>query len=681
MNARAEIDCARRWMTARIDSKTPPFSFLYGGQPSAILLDGCKRTETEVRLDTVRTRRVIAYHPARAGLAVRCEAVSYRGFPVVEWTVYMKNTGKCDTPLITDLWAVDVELARSELPAGSVRAAISGAPRLHYNIGSPTKPEDYRPLESTLKPGNNQRIATCGGRPCDAHMPFFNLEWSGAGVIMAIGWPGQWAADFRRERSDAVRLCAGQELTRFVLHPGEEVRTPLIALLFYQGDRVCGQNFWRRWMVAHNVPRPGGKLPAPMLCGMAWFYFAPWGTSNAQAMKVFIDTYEARRLPIDAWWIDAGWYNCDTSIPETGYSVWPHTGTWEPDRRRFPHGVREVNDHAHKKGLKTILWFEPSRVVKGTWLARKHPEWLLPPPPGSAEASQGAFLLNFGHPAALRWLINRFDRILAREHVDIYREDFNTAPLPFWRAHDAPDRQGITEIRFATGQIALWDELRRRHPHLLIDNVASGSRRIELEGFRRAVTLWRSDYMPGIATDEERTRRIAPNQCITHGIASWLPYFGTAVNAIDAYRFRSFMSPSLAFDFDPRRDDLDHDLWRRLMTQFKSVAEHYYGDYYPLTPYSLRENVWMAWQFHSPDKDAGMVQAFRREACREKYARFRLRGLRPGALYEMVNQDTGSARCLTGNALMDEGLRLTAKNRPDALLLSYRRTSRRPPVS
>ena len=172
----------------------------------------------------------------------------------------------------------------------------------------------------------------------------------------------------------------GQELTHFILHPGEEIRSPLIALLFYQGDRVCSQNLWRRWLTAHNMPKPGGALPAPILAGGAWVYFAPWGTSNAQAMKVFIDTYEARKIPIDSWWIDAGWYDCDASVPLTGYSIWDHTGTWSADRHRFPNGLGEVCGHASKKGYKNILWFEPERVRPGTWLAEKHPEWLLAAP-------------------------------------------------------------------------------------------------------------------------------------------------------------------------------------------------------------------------------------------------------------------------------------------------------------
>ena len=64
----------------------------------------------------------------------------------------------------------------------------------------------------------------------------------------------------------------------------------------------------------------------------------------------------------------------------------------------------------------------------------------------------------------------------------MYRNDFNLDPLGFWRGADAPDRQGITEIRYVEGQYAIWDELLRRGiPGCAIDNCASGGRRIDLE--------------------------------------------------------------------------------------------------------------------------------------------------------------------------------------------------------
>ena len=72
-----------------------------------------------------------------------------------------------------------------------------------------------------------------------------------------------------------------------------------------------------------------------------------------------IDAYQRAGFKHDYWWIDAGWYPCKGD--------WGNVGTWEPDPKRFPKGIKEVSDHAHAKGMKFVLWFEPdaSRGIPG----------------------------------------------------------------------------------------------------------------------------------------------------------------------------------------------------------------------------------------------------------------------------------------------------------------------------
>ena len=106
--------------------------------------------------------------------------------------------------------------------------------------------------------------------------------------------------------------------------------------------------------------------------------------------------------------------------------------------------------------------------------------------------------------------------------------------FPIWRRNDAPDRQGITEIRHVDGYLAYWDELLSEHPNMLIDSCASGGRRNDLETLRRAVPLLRSDYI------------LEPigNQCHTYALSFWVPFYGTGVGAIDPYLFRSVICPA-----------------------------------------------------------------------------------------------------------------------------------------
>ena len=90
-------------------------------------------------------------------------------------------------------------------------------------------------------------------------------------------------------------------------------------------------------------------------------------------------------------------------------------------------------------------------------------------------------------------------------------------------------------------------------------------------------------------------------------------YMGEGKTEIEPYAFWSTATPSLNLTLDIRQKDIDYDLLRKLISQWKQINQFYYGDYYPLWPYSLDENVWIGWQFHDPATDAGMVQAFRRK--------------------------------------------------------------------
>jgi len=695
-----EMKVVGDWVLTHLSGAQPPFSFIYNGQSSVDFLGTWKFEKAHRALDDKRTEHVLTYTDPGTGLTVRSVAIEYHDFPIVEWILYFKNTGSSDTPIIENIQALDIRVVREELAKNSKPQGYVTKPLLHYNVGSPTTEEDYRPMIKELISNSKTRITTSGGRSNNKHMPYFNLEWSGCGLIMAVGWPGQWAAEFTRDDAEGVRIRAGQELTHFKLHPGEEVRSPLIALQFYKGDWIRAQNIWRRWIITHNMPRPGGSLPEPQIAASTWLYFAPWGISNALAMKIFIDTYEAKKIPIDAWWIDAGWYECnfpetekesekeESSTPAAGMAPggetagtgqapgdpsWPNIGTWKADPYRFPKGIREVSDHAHAKGLKTILWFEPERVRLGSWLAENHPDWLLAPPPNPGDQmydEEKDRLLNLGNPDALQWLTDYISEYLEQEGIDIYREDFNMDPLYFWRANEPEDRQGILEIKHVTNHLAYWDELLRRRPNLLIDNVASGCKRADLESMRRSVTFWRSDYVDSFT--DGRSRADA-NQCITYGIAFWIPYFGSGHNVIDPYVFHSHMSPSYVFDLDPRRHDIDLDLLRGLIAQFKQVAKYFFGDYYPLTDYSLKSDVWIAWQFNCPETGEGMVQVFRRKDSPDETARFTLRGLCAEEQYMVRNLDSGQVQHLSGQALMEEGLSVKIAKNPGSVIITYKR--------
>jgi len=655
-SAPAEFSEARDWFQKFLPpapgavAPGMPFAFNYDGRSSAGLLPGWPQRHSQRALDSQRQEAVVSYNDPKTGLEVRCVAVSYRDFPTVEWTVYFQNNGTDDTPLITDIRGLDARWKR----AGQDEFV------LHHEFGTfyPNSPADFMPQSSRLEPGQDRRFVPAKGRACGGVMPYFDLERGpGAGVIVVVGWPGAWVAEFARDAKAGIRVTAGQELTHLRLHPGEEIRTPLMVLQFWRGDWIQAQNTWRRWMFAHNLPRPGGRPPGPILTASSGEQFDNMVRANETNQLRFIDRYREEKLPIDYWWMDAGWY--------VNNGRWQEPIAWQADPARFPRGLRAVTDYAHRGGVKSIVWFEPERVMPSNSLYKQHPEWLLP----NRISKRSSRLLYLGNPAARAWLTDLISGIITAEGIDVYRQDFNVVePAEIWRSNDAADRQGITENHHVAGYLSFWDELLRRHPGLIIDSCAGGGSRIDLESMRRALAFWRSDYCYDVVS----------NQTQTYGLALWLPFFGTATGPrqFTAYELRSNLTCPLAIlSWDMRDRTLPYGDLRKAVRAWRDYAENYSGDFYPLTPCSLGADVWVAWQFDRPAAGRGVVQAFRRAESIYETARVRLRGLDPAASYRFTDLDRpGEARTMGGADLMAAGLELAISDRPGSAVLTYEKT-------
>ena len=110
-----------------------------------------------------------------------------------------------------------------------------------------------------------------------------------------------------------------------------------------------------------------------------------------------------------------------------------------------------------------------------------------------------------------------------------------------------------------------------------------------------------------------------------------------------------------------------------MIAEFHKVEPYLLGDYYPLSDYSVSDDVWMAWQFDRPELGEGMIQAFRRDKTEETTKTFRMRGLDPAAQYEVTNLDAGTPWKMSGKDLMEKGLTVEIKDKPGAALITYKR--------
>ncbi len=645
----------------------PRFSFLYNGKPATEGAYTKKETANENELTTV--------YSFENGLTVTNIAKKYADFGAYEWISYFENTGKENTLLISDLWDADVLL-----------------PIAHRNIRRATP---YRPDKDkdafVLNPcGSTQIDATdfytdfddgshvfrnfifpekppktyksSGGRSSNGNAPYFNIHQEGEGYIIAYGWTGQWNAEISRTE-DAIRFKAKIEDTSFVLYPGEKIRTGSVVVLPYHASVIDAQNLWRKFLKTHFSPFRDG-IQQPLTLGF-------WGGTESKELLARMDyAIGEKKIPFDLVWMDAGWCGPDTLSSKNEYEGdWAsRVGDWEISPHIHPQGLLDVSKKIKDYGKKFLLWFEPERTRATTHLAKDHPEFLIHDEKEDAKT----LLINFGNPDALAFIKEKIYGIIDALKLDWYRQDFNTNPLHIWRANDVENRRGMTEIKHIMGLYEFWDEMRERFPHIMIDNCASGGRRLDIEMMKRSVPLWRSDAQCPADPKPEITQANQIN------FSLWMPYSGTGTGRIyDTYMVRSAyasggVSTTFSYSSTEHFDEKDENAVFLLARaeEYLKLRPYFEGDIYPLTLADCDESAWCAMEWHRPEKGDGALQVFRRAHSPYKEAIFSLHGIDENALYRITDID-GDTWTLDGKDLKENGLTLSIVEKRTAKIYFY----------
>ena len=636
--------------------KVPPFSFIYDGQPSASFI---KTWRYEAILNRTDNPDVVSYTftytQPTDGLRVRCEVKGYVSFGSIDWVLHVENNGRADSKPLRALQAIDLGL----------RYGKSGQFVMNYVEGSQITKDDFQPRQLILPAGKPMVMSPEGGRSSQGkYTPFFCITSpQGGGVMLSIGWTGNWQASVCAQSGNEVSLKAGQKRFDLYLHPSEQIRTPRVNIMFWEGaDYLAGTNQFRRLVLAHNSRRIDGKVAQyPFSTGFNYHEPQPMQEYSCLTQQYAIAMVNRNyRFDIrpDVFWLDAGWHQ-DAGDYQHGRNWANTTGNWTVDNARFGGTLRPIANAIHRHGAKFMVWFEPERVVVGTQWAVEHNKWMLRKPQGS-----DWLLFNLADPKACEWLCQYYGKMIEDNGIDYYRQDCNIEPEPYWEAADEPNRAGITEIRYIEGLYRFWDYLLQRFPHLLIDNCASGGRRIDWETTGRSAPLWQSDYYHYYATEGLQTQN--------YGLNLFLPFHGTGVATNDAYAARSSYSSAMICHWKLTTKQTNLEVVHHSINEYLSVKPYYTADYYPLTGVdsTTAANRWLAYQLNRTSDGTGVILAFRRPESTDSTVTVHLRGLDNNLQYELKNADTGSKTVLSGRDLAN-GLQLKLSQPRSSLLLRY----------
>jgi alpha-galactosidase len=204
----------------------PSFSFRYAEQPFENIRAGWSVTRQQKSLDDNRLQRIMTFSAPQTPLSVKCDIIDYPRLSAREWLVWFENRGREDTEIIDEIRSLNIRLP------GSVEDSFI----VHFALGDHNSADSFAPQSKTLPPGEKAVFSPRAGRSSDPYLPFFNLQGKEGGMIIAIGWSGQWQAQFERNTDGSLSIRAGLQTAHLKLRPGETIRVPRIVTLEWKGD-------------------------------------------------------------------------------------------------------------------------------------------------------------------------------------------------------------------------------------------------------------------------------------------------------------------------------------------------------------------------------------------------------------------------------------------------------------
>ena len=314
------------------------------------------------------------------------------------------------------------------------------------------------------------------GRSSDKYLPVMQTAVNAGGVLVSLEWSGEWKQQLKHDQATSTHHHKCYiPLSNLVLEPGETLQLPTAHLVFYEGDLDDGGNQFRRYVRKNICPAPKDDQLFPPVSYNGWFE----GLNSLDADMVKRQVDICTEIGVEYYVIDATWF--PEGFPD-GVGNW-HTH----DAEKFPGGLESIAEYVRSQGLKFGLWFEPERANPGTYIYENHPEWFVDPPDSTTQRAH----IDLSRDEVRDWMVGMVSGWVDKLDLKWIKWDYNVDPVPYWRQLDST---GKIMFEYMENLYAVFDELRSRHPDLLIENCASGGRRTDLGTLRRSHTTWMSDH-------------------------------------------------------------------------------------------------------------------------------------------------------------------------------------------
>lgn len=440
----------------------------------------------------------------------------------------------------------------------------------------------------------------------------------------------------------------------------ESLTSPLVFLGVSSGDPDNAFRLAQRYL----------KTLAPKaLPHWPWVSYDIWATeSSGVEQGILAEIETAHELGVELFYIDASWYEGSS---KKGTGDWGcGLGNYRDDREKFPHGLANIADVVHARGMKFGLWVGPNivdsrlvgKAIPREWIAQfDGKDRILTIKQWESPCHQ----VCLGCTAYISFLKDTLTRLVREFHLDWLKWDNSGIPgIPGkCNRSDHGHQPGDGGYKALLGQYEVYRHLHREFPDLVLEQCGYGSR-MDYGLIDTIRANWLSDA--SFPSKHVRQNALAGSYVFPNSYnGAWIvkdPEIDktTDPDVLDTI-YRSRMMGLFGFGTLtgtlPERVSLYSkpvlDAARRNIPVYKKYRHLLQEDVYHLFPATGSAEGWQAVQFANRDVSESVILCFR-SGSPQSSIRLPVRAVRPSSQYTITNAKNES-KTLPGNQLLREG--------------------------
>jgi alpha-galactosidase len=317
--------------------------------------------------------------------------------------------------------------------------------------------------------------------------------------------------------------------------------------------------------------------------------------------------------------------------------------------------------------MKFGLWCEIEGLGKSARLAEAHPDFV------AKRSSERLGYICFGNPAVQEWALQTLERLIVDHGCDWIKLDFNLDPGAGCDRTDHGHGAGDGLYEHYQGYYRVLDELRMRHPQVILESCSSGGLRIDLGLMRHTHMTFLSDPdwpEHNLQLLWGATTMLAPNVCLHWSYSEWIHEHerqkfnprdpNLKRHQVDYYTATAQLG---VLGFSQKLPELPNWVSERFayyIRQYQTIIEKFVrdGDLYRLTDQpkrSQRGERWAGFQYSLPNGKEHLLFVFRLDGS-ETHRTLRLRGLYPDQPYALTWLSNQEQATRFGHELTKKGI-------------------------